>query len=93
MNMTVLTLMAVLAVWMVICGWCGYRKRVFAFLAVMVLGLALNMAWMIIGLNARPFEAHALMAEMSVLMYGIGAFGVGWMIGRLVRQFRKTRVE
>jgi hypothetical protein len=86
-------LVAVLTAWMLICGWCGFRRRFFGFLATLLVGLAMNMAWMIIGLNSHPFDAHALMAQMSVLMYGIGAFGVGWMAGRLVLQFRKTRVD
>lgn len=93
MSITVTTLLVVLAVWMLICGWCGYRKRVFAFMGVLSVGLALNMAWMIFGLSARPFEAHALMAEVSALLYGLGAFGVGWLLGSLVRQFQASRVE
>tara|TARA_R110002072_G_scaffold18676_14_gene69732 strand:- start:476 stop:757 length:282 start_codon:yes stop_codon:yes gene_type:complete len=93
MTMTVATLVMVLAVWMLVCGWCGYRRRVFAFLAVLLAGLALNMAWMVFGLNARPFEANALMAETSALMYAIGAFGVGWLAGRLARQWQSTQVE
>jgi len=93
MSVTVATLISVLAVWMLICGWCGYRMRVFAFFGVLLAGLALNMAWMVVGLNARPFEAHAMMAEMSAFMYGIGAFGVGWLVGRLARQFQASRVD
>ncbi|MGJ8625539.1 MAG: hypothetical protein ACSHXB_01155 [Sulfitobacter sp.] len=92
MSMTVTTLVAILAVWMMVCGWCGYRRRGFAFLIVLIVGLGLNMAWMVFGLSARPFEAHAMMAEMSALMYGLGAFGVGWLLGRLARQFQVSRV-
>jgi hypothetical protein len=93
MTVTIVTLVLVLAVWMLACGWCGYRMRFMAFLGVLLSGLALNMAWLVFGLKARPFEPHAVMAETSVLMYGLTAFGVGWLAGRLVRQWRESRVE
>lgn len=93
MSVTVVTLVLVLAIWMLICAWCGFRKRFVAFAGALIAGLALNMVWMVFGLQAKPFGANALMAEMSALMYGVAAFGIGWLAGRLVRQWRASRVE
>ncbi len=93
MSITIVTLISVLAVLMLVCGWCGYRVRIFAFLCTLVLGFALNTVWMVFGLNAQPFEAHALMAQMSLFLYGLGAFGVGFLGGRLARAFQASRVE
>ncbi|MGJ5618556.1 hypothetical protein [Sulfitobacter sp. MF3-043] len=93
MSMTVTTMLALLAVWMLVCAWCGYRIRVIAFLGLLLLGIGLNMAWIVFGLKAAPFEAHALMAQAALAMYGIGTFGIGFLVGRLARQFRASRVE
>ncbi len=93
MTITVTTLVAVFAVWLLACVWCGYRVRVLAFVGVVLMGLALNMVWMTFGLNARPFEVDALMAQTAAIMCGVGAFGVGWLAGRMVRQWRDSRVE
>ncbi len=93
MTVTIATLLAALAVWMLICGWCGFRKRFLMFFAVLLLGLALNLIWMVVGLNAQPFGPNALIAELSATLYALGAFGSGWLIGRLVREFQASRID
>lgn len=93
MTGVVIPLMAVLAVWIVACIYCGYKLRIFAFLAVLVAGLALNLCWMVLGLKAHPFEPHALVAQASLAVYGICAFGLGLLIGRAVRRWRATAVD
>ncbi|WP_372992913.1 hypothetical protein [Sulfitobacter sp.] len=93
MNGTLALLIAVLAVLMLASGWCGYSKRFLGFLGVLVVGLVLNGAWMIWGLGAKPFETPVIAAQMAAVGYALCAFGTGWLIGRLVRQLRATRVE
>jgi hypothetical protein len=33
------------------------------------------------------------MAQAALVLYGLCAFGFGWLAGRLVRQFRASRVD
>ena len=56
-------------------------------------GLALNMAWMMIGLNARLLEINALIAQASAALYACAAFGCGWLAGRIMREWRASRVD
>ncbi len=93
MTTTVTILVTVLALWMLICGWCGYGKRFGTFVLVLLAGLALNAVWMAFGLGAHPFEPHALMAQFSAALYGLCAFGCGWLAGRVARQWQDSRVE
>jgi uncharacterized membrane protein YqjE len=93
MNAEVILLMIALIFWMGICAWCGYGLRVMRFLAVLVAGFALYTLWILVVFNATPLEPNALMALVALLLYGVGAFGCGYLVGRLVRQFRASRVE
>jgi hypothetical protein len=93
MSVTVLTLIAVLAVWMLLCAWCGYRARYLLFVGVLLGGLALNLAWMVFGLKTHPFDIHALSAQMAAVLYAVGAFGCGWLVGRFARRWQDSRVE
>ncbi|MDD9721232.1 hypothetical protein PVW51_11020 [Sulfitobacter sp. PR48] len=93
MSPTIMALIAVLAVWMLACAFQGYRARLLGFLGVLILGMALNMLWMALHLNATPLEGNALMAQAALVLYGLCAFGFGWLAGRLVRQFRASRVD
>lgn len=88
-----LILAAILAVFMLACGYAGYAKRFGLFALVLLTGLALNSAWMIFGLNAHPLEPSALMAHMAAVMYALAALGTGWLTGRMVRAFRESRVD
>ena len=93
MTPIVMTLVAVLGLWMLLCAWCGYGKRFGTFILVLLGGLGLNMAWMILGLKASPFELHAMMAEFSALLYAFCALGCGWLVGRVARQWQASRVD
>ncbi|OAN73634.1 hypothetical protein A8B82_19155 [Sulfitobacter sp. EhC04] len=93
MTTTIAALIAALAVWMLACGYQGYRARLAGFLGVLILGMALNMLWMALHLNATPLEGNALMAQAALMLYGLCAFGFGWLAGRVVRQFRASRVD
>jgi hypothetical protein len=84
---------AILLLWMLACGWCGYRRRLLWFLLVLLAGLGLNMSWMVFGLGGHPFEPHALMAHAAAILYASGSFVVGFLISRVVRQFRATSVR
>ncbi len=93
MTPTLALLVAVLVVWMLVSAWCGYGKRFARFALVLVVGLALNWGWMIWGIGAKPFERPVLFAQIAVIGYAICAFGAGWLVGRLVRQLRSSRVD
>ena len=93
MNTLVVVLIAVLMVWMSVCAWCGFRKRISLFFCVLGVGLVLNMAWMVFGLDARIFEPHALMAQGAATLYGLSACGIGWLAGRVSREWRASKIE
>ena len=93
MNGLAVILVTILAVWMLVCIRCGMRRRWRLFLAVLAVGLALNMAWMMIGLDARWLEPHAIMAQAAVALYGLSAFGLGWLVGRIRRAWRESAVQ
>ena len=93
MNMLVLILISLLIFWMLACAYCGYHLRILRFFAVLIAGLALNMAWMMIGLNARLLEINALIAQASAALYACAAFGCGWLAGRIMREWRASRVD
>lgn len=90
---TLAALLTVFALWMIACLWTGFRVRVGLFFLVLAVGLALNATWMVFGLDARVFEPHALVAQVSVVLYAVGGFGFGWLAGRLVQRWRESRVE
>lgn len=91
--MIVYLLIAGLAVWMFGCAYAGYHKRFVLFALVAFVGMGLNGIWMYLGLHASPLSPPALMAQIAAPMYAIGALGVGWLIGRVVREFRNSRVD
>lgn len=93
MNWLLILLVTVLVIWMLLCARCGYHLRLIRFLGVLIGGLALNMGWMVFALKAHPFEPNALVAQASAVLYAITAFGSGWLVGRLVRQWRASGVE
>ncbi len=93
MTPTLFVLVAVLALWMAAAGWCGYHKRFAGFVLVLLAGLALNAAWMIWGLGAKPFEMPVIYAQIAASGYALCAFMTGWLVGRLVRQLRDTRID
>lgn len=87
------TIIGLLAFWMAACCFCGLKKRFVAFLAVVLTGLAANMAWMVFGLNAKPFESNALIAQAAAVMYALCAFGLGLFLARVQRLWGESRVE
>lgn len=93
MNVAVGTLAGLLAFWMAACCFCGLHRRFVAFLAILFVGLAANMCWMVFGLQARPFEVDALIAQGSVVLYAFCAFGAGWFAGRIRRAWQESSVE
>lgn len=93
MSTLIVVMIAVLVVWMLACAWCGFRKRFGLFAVALLGGLALNMASMMIGLDARFLEPNALMAQGAVTLYGICAFGFGWLVGRVARAWQSSSVK
>ena len=93
MSGTVIMLIVSLAVWMVMCGWCGYGLKFVRFLGVLFAGLALYMAWLVTAMEVSLLEPNAVMALTATVMYGVCAFGAGYLAGRVMRQFRASRVE
>ncbi|MGB3244336.1 MAG: hypothetical protein WBB25_07370 [Sulfitobacter sp.] len=93
MNGLVLTLIAILAIWMLACAWCGFRGRFRIFAAVLLGGLVANQLWMMIGLSAKLIEPHVLLAQVAASFYAISALGAGWLAGRVARLWRASRVE
>jgi hypothetical protein len=92
-NGFVLVLMALLAIWMIACGYYGYTKRFVRFLIVLCVGLTANVIWMMVGLDASLGEPHMLIALASAAVYGACAFGIGLLAGRLVRAWRASTVD
>lgn len=90
---TLLALLAVFVLWLIACIWTGFRARVLWFFIVLVIGLSLNAIWVVFGLDARVFEPHALLAQVSVVLYAVGGFGLGWLAGRVAKRWRESRVD
>ena len=86
-------LVAVLVLWMIACGICGARRNFKQFAAALIVGLTINMVWMMIRLNAHPLEDHALMAQASVTLCALCAFGFGWIAGRILDAWRQSTIE
>lgn len=86
-------LVAGLVVWMFGCAYAGYHKRFGLFVIVALTGMALNGLWMYLGLQASPLSSPAIMAQAAAAIYGVGALGVGWLTGRVVRGFRDSKVD
>lgn len=82
-----------LAVWMFFCAYAGYHRRFGLVLIVVVIGMALNTLWMVLGLDAKPLSRPALMAHAAAVFYAISAVGTGFLIGRLAQAFRESRVD
>lgn len=93
MSGTLMMLIVALAVWMSMCAWCGFSLRIVRFLGVLVSGLTLYLVWLVTALEVSPLEPHAVMALTATVIYGACAFGAGYLAGRVVRQFRSSRVE
>ena len=90
---TLAALLTVFVIWLIACIWTGFRARVLWFFIVLATGLALNATWMVFGLDGRVFEPHALLAQLSVLFYAVGGFGLGWLAGRVAKRWRESRVD
>ncbi|KEJ89358.1 hypothetical protein DSW25_10125 [Sulfitobacter donghicola DSW-25 = KCTC 12864 = JCM 14565] len=88
-----IVLLTGLALWMFGCAYSGYHRRFVLFFIVLLTGMTLNTIWMVLGLDAKPFSPPAMTAHLAALMYGIAAFGMGWIIGRIVDGIRESRVE
>ena len=85
-------LVALFALWMAACALCGFRARPLRFLLILAVGLAGNMIWMVLGLDARPFEPHAILAQASATLYALCAFGIGWLVRRVMRAWQAGRI-
>ncbi|MEP5732466.1 MAG: hypothetical protein ABJL67_24210 [Sulfitobacter sp.] len=92
MTLSMMALIAGLLLWMVFCALCGFRGRFFVFLAMLIGGLVLNSLWMVFGLDAQPFESHAVMAQGAAVIYALCAFGCGWFARRLRQAWRDSKV-
>ena len=93
MTPLVYALIVALGFWMAICAGCGFRRRVLLFVGALLTGLTINQLWMMAGLNAKFFEPHALMAQAAVVMYGLCAFGSGWLVSRVSQAWAESRVD
>lgn len=87
------TLVGLLSLWMAACCFCGYKRRFVAFLAVLFVGLAANLCWMVFGLDARLLEVNVLIAQTSAVLYAVCAFAIGLFLGRIRRKWLESRVE
>ena len=87
---TIWSLVAALAVLMLACAWCGYGRRYLGFLLTRAIGLALNGAWMVWGLGAKPLENPVIYAQIAAIGYAVCAFLIGWLVGRIVRRLQET---
>ena len=92
MTGTVGTILGLLAFWMAACCFCGLKGRFIAFLAVLFIGLATNMVWMVFGLQARPFETDALIAQGSATLFALCAFAIGLFLRRFLRAWTDSHV-
>ncbi|MDF1729357.1 MAG: hypothetical protein P1U53_16575, partial [Sulfitobacter sp.] len=70
-------LLVALALYLSLAAWAGYGRRWQLFGAAILGGMGLNQLWMMLALDARPFEIHALIAQGSLLLYGLTAGGAG----------------
>lgn len=93
MTVLVSILIGCLAIWMSACAYTGYKVLPVRFLVVLLAGLMANSAWMVLGLDARLTEPHALVTLASAAVYGLCAFGLGLILGRFVRQWRASAVD
>jgi hypothetical protein len=93
MSSTVILLIASLVLWMVMCAWCGFGLKFMRFLGVLCAGLGLYVVWLVVAMGISPFDPNAVMALMATVLYGACSFGAGYLTGRIVRQFRASRVE
>ncbi|MGB5864211.1 MAG: hypothetical protein WBG95_07900 [Sulfitobacter sp.] len=80
-------------VWLLGCGYAGYKIRFLAFACLVVVGIALITVYIIYGLYQAPLSPHAIMAQSAALMLSVSAFGMGWLLGRLVKRFRDSAVD
>ncbi|QUJ75111.1 hypothetical protein KDD17_08690 [Sulfitobacter albidus] len=87
------SLAIVLFVWMFGCAYAGYARRFGLFAVVAFGGMALNTAWMVVGLGAHPFEGAAMFAHAAAVCYAFSALALGFLIGRLMRALHESRVE
>jgi putative Mn2+ efflux pump MntP len=92
-NGLVIILVTMLAVWMIAAAYCGYKMLLRRFVTVLCAGLAVNVAWMMLGLNASLTEPSFLITLVASGMYALCAFGCGVLTGRLVRQWRASAVD
>ncbi|TMM55015.1 hypothetical protein [Sulfitobacter sabulilitoris] len=86
-------LIAVLALWMLVVGVCGYAASVRGFVIALLAGLTANTVWLMVGLGASPVNPSFVIAQLAACLYAVCAFASGWLIGRMVQQFRAGRVE
>lgn len=93
MSLLVALLVLVLAIWMAACAWTGFQFNIKRFVAVLIIGLGLNMIWMMGWLNAHPLEINALIAQASAVLYALCAFGAGVFAGRIHRAWVASRVD
>ena len=93
MTLLLISLVSVFLLWMGALALCGFFRRFKRFLALWMMGLALNMIWMRLGLQAHPFEKHALFAQFSLSLYAVSTFAVGWFLQRIYRHWQNSRVE
>lgn len=93
MTPLVMALIIALCFWMALCAICGFRRRVMLFFGLLLTGLTINQIWMMVGLNAKLLEPHALMAQAALVMYGLCAFGVGWLASRVAQAWAESKVD
>ncbi|MEM6304155.1 MAG: hypothetical protein AAF744_05505 [Pseudomonadota bacterium] len=93
MSPVVYALIIALCFWMALCAVCGFRRRFLLFLGTVITGLTINQIWMMAGLQANFLEPHALMAQMALIMYGLSAFGAGWLVSRITQAWADSRID
>jgi cytochrome bd-type quinol oxidase subunit 1 len=64
----------------------GWKQRLKAFVIVQILGVALMAFWVWAVIGLSPLDPSAMMSELSVVLLGAVAFGIGWLAARLFRK-------
>ncbi|MEP2028106.1 MAG: hypothetical protein ABJI96_05290 [Paracoccaceae bacterium] len=68
------------------CLVAGWRRSGMGLLALLVSGVVLLALWLLFIVGISPLDPSAMMAQVSLILGGIGAFLIGHLISRLLRK-------
>lgn len=93
MTLALPLLVSGLVIWMLACAVAGYRFRFLRFCVLLLTGLAINLTWMVFGLQARLTEPSVVIALGAATLYAASAFALGIVAGRFMRLWRASAVD